>query len=90
MTEYDNNNKGAIWGNDRKEKDTQPDFTGECLIDGVEYRMAAWKRAPDSKPGTPSLKFQFTNKAEFEAKKQNAPQQAPAPATDDFDSDIPF
>jgi hypothetical protein len=53
------NNEGAIWGNKRKEKDTHPDFTGSAVIDGVEYKIAAWKRKPDANPKAPSLKFKF-------------------------------
>ena len=53
------NNEGAIWGNKRKEKDTHPDFTGNAVIEGVEYKIAAWKRRPDANPKAPSLKFKF-------------------------------
>ena len=52
-------NRGAIWGNTRKEKDTQPDFTGNAMIDGVEYTIAAWKRKPNANPKAPSLSFKF-------------------------------
>jgi len=62
MTEKDDNNRGAIWGNQRKEKDTHPDFTGNAMIDGVEYWVSAWKRSPDAKPNAPSLKFSFQKK----------------------------
>lgn len=62
----DRNNEGAIWGNARKEKDTHPDFTGNAVIEGVEYRVAAWKRKPDANPKAPSLKFKF-EKVEVQA-----------------------
>lgn len=52
-------NRGAIWGNARKEKDTHPDFTGNAVIEGVEYKVAAWKRRPDASPKAPSLTFKF-------------------------------
>ena len=54
-----NDNEGAIWGNQKKQKDTHPDFTGNAVIDGVEYRVAAWKRRPNANPKAPSLKFKF-------------------------------
>ena len=53
------NNRGAIWGNTRKQKETHPDFTGQALIDGVEYNVAAWERNPNGNPKAPALKFQF-------------------------------
>ena len=41
---YDNTNKGAIWKNDNRERDTQPHFKGNLNVDGVEYYVSAWKR----------------------------------------------
>ena len=82
---YDNTNRGSIWKNDRKEKDTQPDFTGTANIDGREYWVSAWKRRPDGKPGSPALTFSF------KPKEQQKPQeQQPAPADNFDDSQIPF
>lgn len=55
----ENDNRGAIWGNAHKKKDTHPDFTGNATIKGVEYNVAAWKRRPNAKPKSPSLTFKF-------------------------------
>ncbi len=41
--QYDNNMRGVLFPNDRKEKDTHPDFKGSCEINGVEYWLSAWK-----------------------------------------------
>lgn len=60
--QYDNNNKGAIWKNDRKEKETHPDFKGSATIDGVEYWVSAWRRGEDASPNSPALKFSVTPK----------------------------
>jgi hypothetical protein len=38
------NNSGAIFNNQYKQRDNQPDMTGNGLIDGVEYRMSGWKK----------------------------------------------
>ncbi len=65
---YDNNNRAAIWGNDKKEKDSHPDFRGTATIDGVEYFVSAWKRSPDANPKAPALSLRFENRAEAEAK----------------------
>lgn len=59
MTEYDNTNRGAIWGNKDKTKDTHPDFKGEANIDGKDYWIAAWKRKEGANPKAPSLSFKF-------------------------------
>lgn len=35
-------NSGAIFKNDDRTKDTQPEYRGEAIVDGVEYWIAAW------------------------------------------------
>ena len=55
MSQYDNNNRGAIWAN-VKTKDTQPDFTGSILVDGKDYFLSGWKRKADANPKRPSIK----------------------------------
>lgn len=86
MTQYDNTNSGAIFANDRKEKDTHPDRTGSINVEGVEYWINGWlKRTNDGKPFL-SLSVRRKDKG---AKPASAkPAQATAPA-DDTD-DIPF
>jgi hypothetical protein len=59
MTQYDNNNRGSIWGNDRKTEDKHPDFRGQAEVGGVKYWVSAWKRKPDANPKAPSLSFSF-------------------------------
>jgi len=40
--DYDNTNKGALFRNQRKERENQPDHTGTINIDGQEYWLSAW------------------------------------------------
>lgn len=42
MADYDNTNRGALWRNTKKEKDTQPDHTGKLNVDGKDYWLSAW------------------------------------------------
>ena len=39
---YDNNLTGVLFKNDRKEKETHPDYKGSCEVEGVEYWVAGW------------------------------------------------
>lgn len=83
---YDETNRGSIWKNDRKEKDTHPDFRGILNVEGVEYWVDAWKRKPDANPKAPALSFTVKLK---EAKEQKAPVSAPSLDAMDDDT-IPF
>ena len=42
VTQYDNTNRGVLFMNNRKEKDTHPDRTGTLNVDGVEYFIDGW------------------------------------------------
>jgi len=39
---YDNTNTGLLKKNDRKEKDSHPDYRGMVNVDGVDYWLSAW------------------------------------------------
>jgi len=78
---YDNS--GILFKNDRKEKDTHPDYTGRCTIGGVEYYQSAW-----IKKGAKGSFMTFSYKV-AESKAEEAKQyieQKP----EEFDDDIPF
>lgn len=50
-------NSGVLWINERKEKETHADRTGDALIDGVRYYLDGWiNKKPD---GTPYLSIKF-------------------------------
>ena len=64
----DNTNRGAIWKNKKKEKETHPDFTGSLNVGGVEYWVNAWRRKEDAPETAPALSFTVRPK--------DAPQQS--------------
>ena len=51
MSEYDNNNRGALWNNDRKQSDKHPDLSGSIMIDGKEYWVSGWKKPVGTSKG---------------------------------------
>jgi uncharacterized protein (DUF736 family) len=65
MPEYDDELSGVLFPQRDKKSDRSPDFTGRCTIDGIEYRMAGWKRASKSS-GTPFISLKFNIEEERE------------------------
>jgi len=41
---YDNKNRGILFTNNRKQKDTQPDFTGKLNVDGIDLEISGWNK----------------------------------------------
>lgn len=60
---------GKLFKNERKAKESQPDYTGECVIDGQAHYMDAWLKTSDT--GRRWMSFSFKPKA--------GPQQAVQP-----------
>jgi uncharacterized protein (DUF736 family) len=79
--QYDNEKRGSLFRNDRKDKDSQPDYNGTCQIEGVEYYMNAWVK--ESKAGKKYFSFSF------KAKNAEVPNKSVA-ITDDIDDELPF
>lgn len=76
---YDNNLSGALFKNDKKTKDTDPLYKGNCEIDGRSFWVSSWVNK--SKDGVSYMSLKFTPKD----------SQAPvATATATPDEDIPF
>lgn len=72
-------NGGSLFRNDRKEKETHPDYRGSCLVNGVKMEIAAWIK--ESSSGTKFMSLKFS-----EPRDQTAvPKKATEP-----DNDIPF
>jgi hypothetical protein len=69
---------GALFKNDRKEKETQPDYKGDAKINGQEYWLSAWVK--EGKTGK-FFSLAYTPK-------ESQPQQA-AP-TQTVEDDLPF
>ena len=44
MTQYDNNNSGALFKNDKKTLEKHPDYRGEAEVNGQKYYVSpAWR-----------------------------------------------
>ncbi len=81
MDDKRNENSGALWPNDRKTAENQPDYTGRGEYDGVTFRIAAWMNS-GPKGKYLALKFNTPN-AGAGAKIAPKPRRL-------VDEDIPF
>ncbi len=80
---YDNTNSGAVFVNDRKSNDSQPDRKGSINIEGREFWLSGWLKK--DKNGKPFLSLKATPKDEQKPAPKPAPVSAPEPQ-----DDIPF
>lgn len=86
MTEYDNTNRGALWKNDRKRGDNDPDYTGKIDVNGVEMWLSAWIKK-GAKGSFMSLSVKPKDAPNARPKPAYKP---PAPRHDMLDDEIPF
>jgi hypothetical protein len=67
--QYDNNLKGVLFKNDKKETEKHPDYKGSCEIEGTEYWIAAWIKE-GQKGKFMSLSFSLKEEAKKPAPKK--------------------
>lgn len=56
--EFDNNDKGVAFLNEKKDKETQPDFRGKGNFNGTDFEFGMWERT--SKTGKSYFSFSFS------------------------------
>lgn len=72
---------GTLFKVQDKKNERGPDYTGDCMIGGEVFRMAAWIK--ESESGRKFMSFKFEPKEE----QQSRPAAKPRPVEDE---DIPF
>lgn len=69
--EYDNTDRGAMFKNSRKEKETHPDLGGTLNVGGTDYYINAWKK--ESAKGVPYYSLSVKKKEAKEVVKSEEP-----------------
>tara|TARA_R110002012_G_scaffold240107_1_gene414231 strand:- start:152 stop:415 length:264 start_codon:yes stop_codon:yes gene_type:complete len=87
MSEYEQkNNEGALFKNDKKETDTDPNYKGSAMVNGTDYWVKGWINT--SKAGNKYMKFSYTAKEQVHS---NGMQQVKTEMSlAQLDEDIPF
>lgn len=86
MADYDNNNRGVLFKNTRKESDRHPDYTGSINVDGVEHFLDAWIK----KSGKGETFMSLSVKRKDAQRGTGSDRQAPQQSRDLDDDQIPF
>ena len=87
--QYDNNNRGVLFKNDKKEKDTHPDYKGTININGQEFWLSSWIKV--SNAGSRFMSLSVTSKDAQQAPTPDKGRIAKAKPEADFpDEDLPF
>jgi uncharacterized protein (DUF736 family) len=73
---------GALFRNDKKQKDTHPDYRGDAVINGVKVKIAAWLKQDKNGSKFFSLKFE-----EDTGERARPPT---VPISRDLDDEVPF
>ena len=82
MADYDNTNKGVLFTNKRKTKDTHPTHSGTINVNGTEFWLSAWVNTSKSS-GERFFSLSVTPK-------DSVGSNAPPGAVHGIDDDIPF
>ena len=83
--QYDDNLRGALFKNRKRTEERQPEYTGNCEINGQEFWVSAWVR--ESKNGEKFFSMAYTAK---DAKPVTSNVTAVTPDVTNVNDAIPF
>ena len=84
---FDDTNRFVLFQNDRKEKETDRDYSGSINIDGRDYWLSGWRKK--DKNGKPFLSGTVKQKDGTAPKAEPASGSRPS-VKEEMDDEIPF
>lgn len=94
MSYEQRDNSGSLFKNERKDKDTHPDYTGNGMIDGKSYWFSAWIKKDRNGKTFMSLSFKPKEEQQTAGRREDPistgrmpPRQSIIPSDD---TDVPF
>ena len=82
--QYDNNNSGALFKNNKEGNESRPDYRGSAEVEHVQFWVSAWIKE-GKKDGKKFMSLRFEAKNNLKNTDASLPSLKP-----DFDDDIPF
>jgi len=92
--QYDNELKGVLFKNDKRETDSHPHYNGSITINGADYWLSAWIN--EKKDGSGKYMSLKAKPKDEQRQPQHQPAQQQANPSDPFadaplvDDDLPF
>jgi len=75
--------RGSLFKNDNKERENQPDFTGNVKINGKVWRIAGWNT--ESRGGTEYISLSVSDPEDFKRRDDPAPAPKPRLTDEEFE-----
>lgn len=79
----ENNNKGALFLDNKRTNEKAPHYRGNAMVNGVQVKMSAWVNV-SQKDGSKYLSLKFENADQQQQQTPRPPQQQPRNAADDI------
>jgi hypothetical protein len=83
MTYEQKDGQGALFRNDKKEKPSHPDYTGDIRVEGIDFKLAGWVK--ETRDGRKYLSLSAMPKGV-----RRPIAEAPKPSNDFYNDEIPF